>query len=232
MWHLWLDNAYAIMYVIMANSTSNKSTTTKKGAKKTTKRFLKNPISSGEDVKASSYITSGNIISICILVSCLSAVLVTLLFNFGFKVFVANNTESQANNAAVVSEWTDAYKEELQSSLLDGRSFRALSSKAILGMMQSKDSGFVLVVPASLNDEALAFIDNVTTTQLQHQDPIYAVDLGVVLSTEDTTLLAKLGQKVDDLPTLIYVKDGQIFDRLDNRNSVDNLNAFLNNYRK
>lgn len=221
-----IQNAYAIIYVTMANTTSKPNTT-----KARAKRTLKNPIARGEDVRAASYITSGNIISICILVSCLSAVLVTLLFNFGFKVFIANNAESQSTNLNV-SEYTEAYKEELQTSLLDARSFRSMSSKAILGMIQSKASGFVLVAPASLNDESRAFIENVTNTQLQHQDPIFAVDLGAVLSVEDTALLAKLGQKVDDMPTLVYIKEGVIFDRLDNENSVDNLMVFLEKYRK
>ena len=221
------QNAYAIIYVIMANTTSNSKTT-----KARAKRSLKNPISRGEDVRAASYITSGNIISICILVSCLSAVLVTLLFNFGFKIFVVNKAESQSSSLENMGEYADAYKEELQSSLLDARSFRTLSSKAVLGMIQSKASGFVLVVPASMNDESKAFIENVTNTQLQHQDPVFAVDLGVVLSAEDTALLVKLGQKVDDMPTLVYIKEGVIFDRLDNENSVDNLMVFLEKYRK
>lgn len=210
----------------MAKTTSNKA----KGAKRTTRPAAKTQ--SVDNIRAGKLVNHSNVVSICIFVSCLTAVFVTLVFNFAMKFWIgAQYGVSQSAEEYTNSEYTEAYKEETKEVSFDAYNFRKISSTAVIGMMKSGASGLVYIEPADCNAECVDFRDQLSYTQAQKASPIYAVYLSSSLTDDDELLLKKFKLDVNGLPTLAYIKEGEIFDRLDTINSVDNLRSFIQKYR-
>ena len=213
-----------------------KTTSKKTSAKKTTVAS-KASKSAGKaktvnDIRASKYINHGNIVSICVLVSCLTAVFVTLVFNFGMKILLAKDANDTANaKNEIASSYVEAYKSEINDVKFDANNFRAISSRAALGLIESDASGFIYIEPVDCNDTCREFRDLLSYTQSQKNDPVFAVYLGAELSDADKYLLNIYKISVNDLPTLSYIKEGVIYDRLDNISSLDNLRNFIQKYR-
>ncbi len=207
----------------MANTTSKKTSATKSAS--TTK-------AQSAGIRASKYVKNKDILSICVLVSCLTAVLVTLIFNFGMKILLAKDADEYVNaKNEVASSYTESYKTEVADVKFDSYNFRSVSASAVLGLIESDASGFVYIEPADCNDACVDFREQLSYTQGQKADPIFAVYLSSNLSDTEKNLLKVFKLDVNGLPTLAYIKDGVIYDRLDNINSMDNLRNFLQNYR-
>ena len=207
----------------MANTTSKKPSAKKSASSAKTQ-------SAG--IRASKYVKNKDVLSICVLVSCLTAVFVTLCFNFGMKIMLAKDADDYANSKnEVVSSYIESYKSEIADVKFDPYNFRSISSSAALGLIESDASGFIYIEPADCNDTCKSFRDQLSYTQAQKQDPVFAVYLNADLSETDKILLKIFKTDVNGLPTLAYVKEGSIYDRLDNIESMDNLRTFLQNYR-
>lgn len=216
----------------MVKTTSKKTSAKKKTAVASKASKPASRAKTVNDIRASKYINHGNIVSICILVSCLTAVLVTLIFNFSMKFMLAKDVDDATNaKNEVVSSYIEAYKSEINEVKFDTNNFRAISSKAALGLIESDASGFIYIEPVDCNDTCREFRDLLSYTQTQKSDPIYAVYLGADLSETDKYLLDIYKIGVNDLPTLSYIKEGSIYDRLDSINSLDNLRNFIQKYR-
>ena len=202
----------------MAKTTSNKA----KGAKKTTRPAAKTQ--SVDNIRAGKLVNHSNVVSICIFVSCLTAVFVTLVFNFAMKFWIgAQYGISQSAEEYTNSEYTEAYKEETKEVSFDAYNFRKISSTAVTGL--------VYIEPADCDAECADFRDQLSYTQAQKASPIYAVYLSSSLTDDDELLLKKFKLDINDLPTLAYIKEGEVFDRLDSINSIDNLRNFVQKYR-
>ena len=207
----------------MARTTSNKAKSTKKATRASSKT------QTVDAIRANKLVNHSNIVSICIFVSCITAVLVTLIFNFAWIGTQYGSSESAEE--AANSSYSDKYKEETKEVTFDAYNNRKISSTAVIGMMKTGASGLVYIEPADCNAECVDFRDQLSYTQAQKASPIFAVYLESNLSEDDELLLKKFKIDVNGLPTLAYIKEGEVFDRLDSINSIDNLRNFVQKYR-
>jgi len=206
----------------MAKSTSNKNKTSKASSSASSK---------DNTIKASKLVKNRDIVSICVFVSCLTAVFVTLAFNFGMRITLASEANKVESARSGVSEaYIETFKSEAGEISYDANGLRALSSAAVLGLIESDASGFVYIQPADCDDACVAFREQLSFTQGQKSNNIYAVYLEANLSEVDELMLRQFNIDINDLPTLAYVKKGYVFDRLDNLESIDNLRDFLSKY--
>ena len=206
-----------------------KATSTKA---KSTKKPSAGKSLSADNIRATKYLKNSNIVSICILVSCLTAVFVTLIFNFGMKFWIsAEYGLEQSAKEEKLTEYVNAYKSEIANTDFDSNVFRKMSSAGILGLIETKNSGFVYIEPADCNDACVNFREQLRFTQVQKADPVLAVYLEANLSSYDKALLNEIKLNINELPALVYIKGGAVYDRLDNLDSMDNLRDFLGKYR-
>ncbi len=210
----------------MAKTTSNKAKSTKKATRASSKA------QTVDTIRANKLVNHSNIVSICIFVSCITAVLVTLIFNFAMKFWIGTQYGSRESaEEAANSSYSDKYKEETKELTFDAYNNRKISSTAVIGMMKTGASGLVYIEPADCSAECVDFREQLSYTQAQKASPIFAVYLESNLSEDDELLLKKFKIDINGLPTLAYIKEGEVFDRLDSINSIDNLRNFVQKYR-
>ena len=166
-----------------------------------------------------------NSLPICILVSMLTAVLVTLIFSFGFSAILHPTDSSTSTYSGEFDKAVDAAK-------TDSNGLTVLDSGAVIDMMRvSKLSGLIFVGATNdANSETLAAkVGQSVSTDLK----IYRYNINTAddVSGDDAIALAVTVGSNKNVPSLLYVVNGSIYDRLDDVNSEADLASFIAKYR-
>ncbi len=174
--------------------------------------------------KSEQYAPFCSILPICTLVGILSAVLVTLIFSIAFVQSFKFETKPTYSASG-------AFKEAIANNKKDDNSITLLNGEAVVDFFVSSKSGFIYAANEDCGictgfGKALAkaAVKN-EVTDIYH----YEYDLA---STEKADVSARevtVGQ--EEAPVLIYVKNGHVYDRLDDPSSESDLGTFLAKYK-
>ncbi len=165
-----------------------------------------------------------SILPICILVSILTAVLVTLIFSISFMQSFKFEAKTKLNVAG-------AFKDAISKQHKDPNSITLLSGEAVVDFFTSGMTGFIYGSEKECNGCAdfgtrLAdFAERAEVTDIYH----YEYDEGMVSKAETTAKNVTIGK--EESPVLIYVREGVVYDRLDDIKSDADLSTFLAKYK-
>ncbi len=174
--------------------------------------------------KSEQYAPFCSILPICILVSILTAVLVTLVFSIAF-------VQSFKFEAKPTYNVSGAFKEAIADGKKDDDGITLLGGEAVVDFFTSSKSGFIYATNDDC-DKCVEFgkalakaAEKAEVTDIYH----YAHDSASTSKAEASALEVTIGQ--DEAPALIYVKNGHIHDRLDDPRSESDLSTFLAKYK-
>lgn len=163
-----------------------------------------------------------DLLPVCCLISMLTAVFVTLIFSIAFTGVLTINRSSSYSGAFAASTASDVEP--------DNFGFTTLDSAAVLDMVYlSKCEGLILVTGnnAAENDDLANKIMNEDTDATIYHYSI--VDNGT--KTDEYVKALLVGNNVDGAPTLLYVRDGVVYDRLDDVHSEAVISTFIAKYK-
>ena len=167
-----------------------------------------------------------NIIPICILASMLTAVLVTLVF--AISLVQSFKLEPKAN-----ANYAGKFSNETTNATIDENDGIILSGGALVNFFETEQTGFILATSPDCGDrcnEIAVRIRNLNSLK----EPItyyrYHYDENASDSKAESDA-AKLVLYGSEAPVFLYVRNGVIFDRLDDVDSVGGLTNFINKYR-
>ena len=165
-----------------------------------------------------------SILPICILVSILTAVLVTLIFSVAFvRSFKFETKASYDVEGAFQDAIANGDKDDDGITLIDG--------EAVVDFFTSSKTGFIYASDADcLGCEEFGKLlaknaEYAEVTNLYHYEYDPDGTYNIESSARDTTI----GQENE--PVLLYIKQGRIHDRLDDPKDESNLNTFLAKYK-
>ncbi len=174
--------------------------------------------------KSEQYAPFCSIVPICTLVAILTAVLVTLIFSIAF-------VQSFKFETKPTYSVSGAFKDAIMNAKKDDDDITLLNSEAVVDFFVSSKSGFIYASSKDCNDctsfgETLAIIaKKVEVADIYH----YEYD---PTSTERAEISAReVMADRDNMPALVYVKNGHIYDRLDDPSSESDLSTFLAKYK-
>ncbi len=165
-----------------------------------------------------------SILPICILVSILTAVLVTLVFSIAF-------VRSFKFEAKTNYDVTDAFKSAIATNKKDDDGITVITGDAVVDFFTSGKTGFIY---ASEND--CTGCDTFGTRLARATKNAEITDVyHYIYNSEDDGKIETSAREVtigsDETPVLLYVKEGHIHDRLDDANSESDLGTFLAKYK-
>ena len=165
-----------------------------------------------------------SILPICILVSILTAVLVTLVFSIAF-------VRSFKLEARAPLDVSGAFKDALVNKTKDANGITLVSGEAVVDFFTSGKTGFIFASDeecSSCIDFGARLINIAATNEIS--DIYHYEHVAEAAGNADVTARnVTIGK--EDAPVLIYVREGVIYDRLDDSNSDADLSTFLAKYK-
>lgn len=165
-----------------------------------------------------------SILPICILVSILTAVLVTLVFSIAFVRSFKFEPKTTYNVAG-------AFKSAIADGKKDEDGITVLNGEAVVDFFASEKTGFIYASDEDC-DECVTFgktlakaAETAEVTDIYH----YEHDGESAEKAEESAHEVTIGQ--EKTPVLLYIKQGRIHDRLDDPKSESDLNTFLAKYK-
>lgn len=165
-----------------------------------------------------------SILPICILVSILTAVLVTLIFSVAFVRSFKFETKTPYNvEGAFKSAVNDDQKDDDDIVLINGEAVADFFASGNTGFIYATDDG---CIGCEEFGELLA-------EQIEHYEVanIYHYQYNASSSSEIESSAHKMTVGQEEEPVLLYIQDGRIHDRLDNPKDKSNLSIFLAKYK-
>ncbi|MBR3322813.1 hypothetical protein IKG13_02015 [Candidatus Saccharibacteria bacterium] len=201
----------------MATKKATKSTKTTKTATKAVKAPAKTKKCDCENCKCG---TAHSQVSFYILIALLVATMTVLVVSLSFNKSVA---EIFKPSTYAYSGWFD---NEVKDGEKDESGFPLISAGATIDMINSGKTGFLIISDASSMDSD-AFARRVSNV-VASKDNIYRYNVSEEKSVDDERIDSLVDYKTT--PSFIYVKDGRIFDRLDDVKDEEDLKFFLEKY--
>ncbi|MBR3163946.1 thioredoxin family protein [Candidatus Saccharibacteria bacterium] len=185
------------------------------------------------------YHCGGNVVVVCIFTAMLTAILVVLIFAFCLSTFAKsysanhapiNNYQSGRYEDAVARETGADSGDEVDLGNVAGRKIN-LDAVAMLDYLSRDESAFIML---STKDcaECNALSENVEKLLISHPTAtVYEtiVDNHTSLTDDESRVVEALSTD-DRYPAFLYLKDGCVYDRLDNLNDEDALKTFIEKY--
>ncbi|MBQ1372800.1 hypothetical protein IIY67_01090 [Candidatus Saccharibacteria bacterium] len=167
-----------------------------------------------------------NILPLCCLVSILTALLVVIFLSLGVtqKLLPGGHDNSVYSGDFAELAKSDAATNE--HGLVE------LSGGTVIDMLYlSKGTGLIAVTNQATNSDTTAtFLQKIQAAA--NGARIYQYDYSQSgESADDVVFDAFLGDNSDGAPTLLYVRNGEIYDRLDDANSDADISSFIAKYR-
>ena len=163
-----------------------------------------------------------SILPICMLVSMLTAILVTLFFSVTFT--------SSVMNMGVRGKYENLFRN--LSGQKDENGFIFINPGAIVDMtLVSNESGLILITENSCTDacdDLAVRIVKANKTGAKIYRYTYTKDADDEATKYTNELL--INGDSDGLPALVYIRDGYLYDRLDDIRSDADLDTFLGKY--
>ena len=165
-----------------------------------------------------------SILPICVLVSILTAVLVTLVFSIAFVRSFKLETKTPLDVSG-------AFKEALENKEKDVSGITLVSGEAVVDFFTSGKTGFIF----ASDEECSSCVDfgarlaNVAASAEISDIYHYEYVTEGAGNAEITARNVTIGK--EDSPVLVYVREGVVYDRLDDINSDSDLSTFLAKYK-
>ena len=165
-----------------------------------------------------------SILPICILVSILTAVLVTLIFSISF-------VQSFKFEAKTKLDVAGSFKEAIAKQDKDANGIIKLNGEAVVDFFTSEKSGFIFATDENCSGCAEFGSRLATTAESTEVSDIYHYEYSGDEDSKAETAAKNVTIGKESTPVLIYVRNGVVFDRLDDANSDSNLSTFLAKYK-
>lgn len=165
-----------------------------------------------------------SILPVCILVSILTAVLVTLIFSISFVQSFKFETKTKLDVAG-------AFKDAISNQNKDINGITLINGEAVVDFFTSEKSGFIFASDdectgcAEFGSRLAATAESSEVSDVYHYE--FSGDEGN--KAEVAARNVTIGR--ESSPVLVYVRNGTVFDRLDDINSDSNLSIFLAKYK-
>jgi hypothetical protein len=165
-----------------------------------------------------------SILPICCLISMLTAVFVTLIFSTAFTSLLVTGDSS---------DYKGAFSESIsiKNADKDNFGFTKLNSAAIIDMIYlSKSKGIVIVTgdDATENDNLANLVMNQSQGATIYH---YSVVSDGGDKADEFVRELLVGGDSDDAPTLLYISNGQIYDRIDDTHSESVVSTYIGKYK-
>ncbi len=167
-----------------------------------------------------------SLLPICCLISMLTAVFVTLIFSTAFTSLLAIDRSN--------SDYKGAFSESVnaENADIDNFGFTKLNSAAVIDMVYlAKTSGLVLVTDNANATENDALANKVMNYKQDATIYHYSLIDKDGDKADEFVKALLIGNDSDGAPALLYIKDGQVYDRLDDIHSDAGVSTFLAKYR-
>lgn len=161
-------------------------------------------------------------LSFYLLIGILVATLVVLVISVSFNRSVRDifRPATYIYNGKFDSEVDNAKKGE--------GDFTLLSAGAVIDMVESGKEGF-LIIGNEKDITSDAFARRVSS-YVEGEDGIYYYQISAGENTDDVRAENILGLGENDTPTMLYIKNGVVYDRIDDVKDTADLSVFLNKY--
>lgn len=199
----------------MATKKATKSTKTTKTTK-ATKAPVKAKKCDCENCKCGSHGQASFYVLIALLVATMTVLVISLSVNKSVRDLFRPSNYAYGG-------WFDRESKEGEK---DENNFAQISAGAVIDMINSAKTGLVIISDASSVDSD-AFARRVAK-YAGATDNVYRYNVSEEKSSDDERVSALL--EYDTTPAFIYIKDGRIFDRLDDVKNEADLSAFLEKY--
>lgn len=168
-----------------------------------------------------------SIIAVCCLVSIVTAVIVSLVFAVVF-----NATIAKSGNGAS-SAYAGLYSNETANPTYDENTLSILSAGAVADFFEQGKTGFIYASADDCADCSVFATRLASAASSVELRPIYHLNFSAASAdASDVESYTKSLTGGDTAyPTLIYVKNGKVYDRLDDTNSESLIASFLAKYR-
>ena len=163
-----------------------------------------------------------SILPICMLVSMLTAILVTLFFSVTFT--------SSVVNMSVKGKYENLFRNLTDQK--DENGFTFINPGAIVDMtLVSNESGLIFITENSCTGTCEELAVRIAKAN-EAGAKIYRYTYSEGANDEATKYTNELliNSDSDGLPALVYIRDGYLYDRLDDIRSEADLNTFLGKY--
>lgn len=165
-----------------------------------------------------------SILPICILVSILTAVLVALIFSIAFVQSFKFEAKTKLNVAG-------AFKEAISKQQKDANGIMTISGEAVVDFFTSDKSGFIFASEQNCNACAEFGSRLATAAESAEVTDIYHFEYNGDEDNKAESAARNVAIGKENAPVLIYVRNGVVYDRLDDINSESNLSTFLAKYK-
>ena len=165
-----------------------------------------------------------SILPICILVSILTAVLVTLIFSISF-------VQSFKFETKVKLDVSGAFKEAIAKQDKDDNGITLVNGEAVVDFFTSEKSGFIFASDEDCTGCAEFGSRLATTAESAEVSDIYHYKYNGDEGNKAEVAAKNVTIGKESSPVLVYVRNGVVFDRLDDVNSDSNLSTFLAKYK-
>ena len=165
-----------------------------------------------------------SILPICVLVSILTAVLVTLVFSIAFVRSFKLETKTPLDVSGT-------FKEALENKEKDVNGITLVGGEAVVDFFTSGKTGFIFASDEGCSNcvDFGARLANVAASaeisDIYHYEHITEGAGNAEITARNVTI----GK--EDSPVLVYVREGVVYDRLDDINSDSDLSTFLAKYK-
>lgn len=163
---------------------------------------------------------SHNQAPIYVLVAMLVATLVVLVISIGFNISVRDIFRPSTY------VYNGMFDKESRSDKKDENGFTILSAGATIDMVRNNKLGLLIVGEENcLGCDAFA---RRVASLVEGDYGIYRIDFKLDEDSDESRAKAILG--TEDTPSLLYVKGGAVYDRIDDVKDMTNLEVFLGKY--
>ena len=157
-----------------------------------------------------------------LLIGMLVATLTVLVISVSFNRSVRDifRPATYAYNGKFDSEVNNAKKGE--------GDFKLLSAGAVIDMVKNGKEGFLII--GNEKDIASGAFARRVASYVEGEDGIYNYVISAEESTDDIRAENILGLEENGTPTMVYIKNGVVYDRIDDVKDTADLSVFLNKY--
>ena len=199
--------------------------TMKKTAKKTAKPVVKaktieKKCDCAEKCACECKCGSHSQLPVCLLVGMLVATLTVLVVSVGFNMSVRDIFRP----ATYI--YNGKFDADVKNEKKDESGITIISAGAAIDMAKNK-SGFIVV--GEENDISSDAFARRVASLVEGEEGIYRYDIKVEEDTDDIRAKNILGI-YEEVPTIVYVKNGGVYDRIDDVKDIDDLTVFLSKY--
>ena len=202
-----------------------KATKNTKPAKELTKEPVKEPTKDKKcackDCDCSCACAARSQVPFYVLISMLVATMTVLVISLAFNRSVRDifRPSTYAYNGMFGNESKGERKDE--------NGFTILSDGAVIDMVRNNQSGFLIISEENCIG-CDAFARRVAST-VDNTDGIYRYNAPLEDNSDSSRAKITLGVD-DDMPDFVFIKDGAVFDRIDDVKDIDDLAIFIHKY--